>query len=89
MPEVMGCGSFPVFDRGKYALRLERVRSVMEREGLDAVIATSEEDILYLTGVSFKTIERPFLPVVPHLGTAVRALSGWVSLLLLGWLLVA
>ena len=65
MPEVMGCGSFPVFDRGEYALRLERVRSVMEREGLDAVIATSEEDILYLTGVSFKTIERPFLLVVP------------------------
>ena len=47
--------------------RMDGLREQVKRSGLDAFIVTGQESIYYLTGASYKPLERPFFILVwPH-----------------------
>ncbi|QRN93709.1 aminopeptidase P family protein [Archangium violaceum] len=50
--------------RGEYLERMERLRQKVAEAGLDAFLVTSEDSIYYLTGVSYRPLERPFFILV-------------------------
>jgi Xaa-Pro aminopeptidase len=50
--------------RNEYLERLERLRQRVAEAGLDLFIVSSEDSIYYLTGVSYKPLERPFFILV-------------------------
>lgn len=47
-----------------YARRIAALQQLVEQNGLDAFLVTSQESIYYLTGASYKPLERPFFIVV-------------------------
>lgn len=44
--------------------RMSRLQQSVAAEGLDLFIVSSEESIYYLTGISYKPLERPFIILV-------------------------
>ncbi len=46
-------------------LRMDKVRSLMAREGLDIYVAAHTENVYYLTNFAYFPFERPFFLVVP------------------------
>ena len=44
--------------------RIQRLQKVMETHSLDSYIITAEEDIWYLTNITYKPEERPFFIVI-------------------------
>ncbi|WP_257459149.1 M24 family metallopeptidase [Archangium lipolyticum] len=50
--------------RSEYLERMERLRQKVAEAGLDAFLVTSEDSIYYLTGVSYRPLERPFFILV-------------------------
>lgn len=50
---------------GEYKRRIENVRKVLQRKGLDALYLTNATSIFYLTGYSFISTERPAALVIP------------------------
>lgn len=45
--------------------RLEKVRSLMERESIDVYVAAHPDNIYYLTNFAFIQLERPIIMVIP------------------------
>src|SRR5258707_419240 len=52
----------------EYAERLRQVRRAMEQEGLDALVLFNSIRILYLSGFSHVSTERPMALIVPAAG---------------------
>lgn len=50
--------------RQEYAERLAALRRAVGNAGLDVFIVSAEESIYYLTGVSYRPLERPFFMIV-------------------------
>lgn len=48
----------------EYSNRISRLKELVEKNDLDAFLVTSEESIYYLTGVSYKPLERPFFIII-------------------------
>ena len=48
----------------EYTGRIDRVRTRCREEGLDAFLATSGDNLYYLTGKSFMPFERPFILII-------------------------
>jgi len=48
----------------EYQARMTRLQQLVAAEGLDLFIVSAEESILYLTGVSYRPLERPFFILV-------------------------
>jgi len=64
--------------RAEYAGRIADVRRAMERDGLDALILFNSIRIVYLTGFTHATTERPMALIVPSsgdLGVLIPALE--------------
>lgn len=51
--------------------RLAKVRSLMEREGLDLYVAAHTDNVYYLTNFAYLPFERPFFLLVPPAGRPV------------------
>lgn len=49
---------------GEYNHRISRLKELVQKNNLDAFLVTSEESIYYLTGVSYKPLERPFFIII-------------------------
>jgi Xaa-Pro aminopeptidase len=47
-----------------YALRMERLRKKISEASMDAFLVTAQDSIYYLTGASYKPLERPFFIIV-------------------------
>ena len=52
----------------EYRERMARLQQSVTAEGLDLFLVSAEESILYLTGVSYRPLERPFFILVPPRG---------------------
>jgi Xaa-Pro aminopeptidase len=50
--------------RSEYLERMERLRQRVAEAGLEAFLVSSEDSIYYLTGVSYRPLERPFFILV-------------------------
>ena len=50
---------------GEIETRFQRVRALMEREGLDLYVAAHTDNVYYLTNFAYIPFERPFFLVVP------------------------
>ncbi|MEO0468318.1 MAG: Xaa-Pro peptidase family protein [Bacteroidota bacterium] len=50
--------------KAEYKTRIERLQSMLQASSLDTLIVSEEEDIYYLTGLTYKSLERLFLLVV-------------------------
>jgi Xaa-Pro aminopeptidase len=50
--------------KSEYKGRIERLRARLSIEGIDQLIVSEEEDIYYLTGLTYKSLERLFLLIV-------------------------
>jgi len=48
----------------EFAERLARLQTAVGTSGFDAFIVSAEESIYYLTGVSYRPLERPFFMIV-------------------------
>ncbi|MCL2756855.1 MAG: Xaa-Pro peptidase family protein [Coriobacteriia bacterium] len=51
-----------------YENRLEKLQSIMKREGLDAFVVSTQDGIYYLSGASYRPEERPFFIIVRQEG---------------------
>lgn len=47
-----------------YQQRMERLQESVKQSGLDAFLVTGQESIYYMTGASYKPLERPFIIIV-------------------------
>ena len=45
--------------------RMDKIRSLMEREGLDYYVVANTENVYYLTNFAYVPLERPFFLVIP------------------------
>jgi Xaa-Pro aminopeptidase len=54
--------------RDELELRMNKVRSLMAREGLDVYVAAHTDNVYYLTNFAYVPFERPFFLVVPAEG---------------------
>jgi Xaa-Pro dipeptidase len=52
-------------DASEYSQRLGNLRSLIEREGLDAYVAGTVDNAYYLSGLAYRPYERVFFAVVP------------------------
>jgi len=50
--------------KAEYKQRIERSQQQLKKEGLDSLIISEEEDMYYLTGLTYKSLERLFLLVI-------------------------
>ena len=67
----------PVFPESEFRARLTRLRSEMEKSGLDALLLTSAADIFYMTGFLTRFWEspaRPWFLLVPVGGNPVAVI---------------
>jgi Xaa-Pro aminopeptidase len=46
-------------------LRMNKVRSLMAREGLDVYVAAHTDNVYYLTNFAYIPFERPFFLIIP------------------------
>lgn len=51
-------------DQREYRERMERLQSAVKQSGADVFVVTGQESIYYLTGASYKPMERPFFILV-------------------------
>ena len=58
-----------MFEKSEYIRRLENLQTRICESGLDALLVGTDSNITYLTGVSFESVERHVLMVVPPTGT--------------------
>ena len=59
---------FDAPDQGEMSLRLDRVRAMMEAEGLTHYVAACPDNVFYLTNFANYVHERPFILIVTHEG---------------------
>ena len=57
--------------REEYGQRMKKVQKLIVDNSLDSFIVSSEESIYYLTGVTFKPLERPFFILIRNTGPSV------------------
>ncbi|NPU84442.1 MAG: aminopeptidase P family protein [Syntrophaceae bacterium] len=57
-------------------LRMNKVRALMAREGLDCYVAGHTDNVYYLTNFAYVPFERPFFLVIPLDGVPVLILPG-------------
>lgn len=57
--------------RNEYQERMRRLRQGVAEAGLEAFLVSSEDSIYYLTGVSYRPLERPFFILVKPEGALV------------------
>ena len=50
--------------KSEYEIRLLSVQQKLQQEGIDFLIVSEEEDIYYLTGLTYKSLERLFILVI-------------------------
>jgi Xaa-Pro dipeptidase len=51
-------------DEREYIARMERLQQAVKESGADVFLVTGQESIYYLTGASYKPLERPFFIVI-------------------------
>ena len=51
-------------NKSEYKVRIESLQTKLSKEGIDHLIVSEEEDIYYLTGLTYKSLERLFLLIV-------------------------
>jgi Xaa-Pro aminopeptidase len=51
-------------EKAEYAARMERLSQAVASSGADVFLVTGQESIYYLTGASYKPLERPFFIIV-------------------------
>ncbi len=51
-------------NKSEYKARIESLQRKLSKEGIDQLIVSEEEDIYYLTGLTYKSLERLFLLIV-------------------------
>jgi Xaa-Pro aminopeptidase len=67
------------FDAAEYSRRSNRLRALMNAEGMDAVLATQEENVRYFSGyltMLWISKFRPLVAVIPQDGPAALVISG-------------
>jgi len=57
--------------REEYVQRMKKVQKLIVDNSLESFIVSSEESIYYLTGVTFKPLERPFFIILRNTGPSV------------------
>ncbi len=65
---AQGRGTYAPFPRAEYQRRLERLRRVMAQQGLDALLLTAKENVVYFSGlqtIGWDSKHRPLGLVVP------------------------
>jgi Xaa-Pro dipeptidase len=58
------------FSRDEYVQRMGRLQELIGEYGLDLFVVSSQESIYYLTGVTYKPLERPFFLLLGRYGKA-------------------
>ena len=53
-----------MIDKYEFSARLSRLQTAVADRGFDVFIVSAEESIYYLTGVSYRPLERPFFMIV-------------------------